>query len=335
MGRRRKKGIFDPDYRRKEWRDTAFAPQNSAVSITDLSVAIGAVAGVLTYLLLPGHLFDSAVGWGVVLGIGGSATFQSAMFIRNRTRRRLTDDHQETYFHKPSTQESTTTSTSIPRANTPPTREQALKRAYAVTGVLLGAALYFYAPDFWKLSAMLTTLVILVVVALSYRLAQYTLRNARTPEQDELESESVTREAIQFPVAQTYQDFEHEVAHLFNTLTSYKAVVVGGARDGGIDIRLYDGARLIGIAQCKHYAEGKALPPAFIRELYAAKTRARVESAFLVTTASFTRMSKREALAHGIKLIDGDKLNHMRQSVKEKRRAQASRLPDARQSFSL
>jgi uncharacterized membrane protein (DUF485 family) len=126
------------------------------------------------------------------------------------------------------------------------------------------------------------------------------------------------------------QAFEHEVAWMLNVLTDYKAVPCGRGGDGGADVKVYAGNRLVGIVQCKHYRSGPALPPGHIRELYAAKQQFGVKTAYLATTAHFTQASRDEAARLGIKLLDGDEIERM------KRRAKAlAKARDERQGVSL
>jgi len=113
-----------------------------------------------------------------------------------------------------------------------------------------------------------------------------------------------------------WQDFEHEVAWLINVTTDQKAIVTGGAGDGGVDIKVYSGKRLVGIVQCKRYDPNSTLPPGYIRELYAAKQQHGVRTAYLVTTARFGAQAHVQAKALGIQLIDGEKLIRMRKNAR-------------------
>lgn len=113
-----------------------------------------------------------------------------------------------------------------------------------------------------------------------------------------------------------HRDFEHEVAWVINALTNYKAVVTGGAGDGGVDIKVYKGKQFVGIVQCKRYQPDKALPPDHVRALYGTKTRFGVSIAYLVTTAKFTAQTQKEARELGIKLIDGERFEIMRRKAK-------------------
>lgn len=49
--RRRKRGAFDPDYRTKGWNKSAFAPKNSTLSITQLSLAIAFLLFISLYFI--------------------------------------------------------------------------------------------------------------------------------------------------------------------------------------------------------------------------------------------------------------------------------------------
>lgn len=228
MSRRRKKGPFDPDYRRKEWRDTAFAPKNSTLDISQLSLIFALLVTAAVYVQFEDHLASNLIGTG---------------------------------------------------------------------GIILGAVTLFT----W--------------IAVALALLRITRR--RIPKQQF----DINDELIDHEAPATYQEFEHEVAHLLNTLTRYKAVVVGGANDGGVDINLFAGSNLVGIVQCKLYDPKRALSPAFIRELYACKMQAGVRNAILVTTTYFSKSAEQEARKMGIKLIDGDKLDQMREQARNRQTA--------------
>lgn len=115
----------------------------------------------------------------------------------------------------------------------------------------------------------------------------------------------------------TPKEFEEEVAGLIAALTGYRTEVVGGIGDGGIDVKVFDQKRMIGIVQCKRYSPGKYLEPSHIRELYACKQQNNVSTAYLVTTARFSQASQQLARQLGIKLMDGDDLERIRLRVRE------------------
>lgn len=115
----------------------------------------------------------------------------------------------------------------------------------------------------------------------------------------------------------TPKEFEEEVAGLISVLTGYRTEVVGGIGDGGIDVKVFDQKRMVGIVQCKRYSPGKYLEPSHIRELYTCKQQNNVSTAYLVTTARFSQASKQLAKQLGIKLMDGDDLERIRLRVRE------------------
>lgn len=116
--------------------------------------------------------------------------------------------------------------------------------------------------------------------------------------------------------------FEHEVAQLIQTTTGKTALVCGGSGDGGVDIEVFDPAgRVVGIVQCKAFLKAKALPPQYVRELYAVKIQRGVSSAYLVTTAHFSKNAQLEADKLGIRLMDGTSLDNLR---KKSRAAQTA-----------
>lgn len=242
--RRRRGGIFDPDYRTKGWNKSAFAPKHSPLSMTQLVTALTVIC------FLP--LYVHPVIRSVLLTLPGLLFFGSLALI------------------------------------------------------------------FW--------------LALGILLRRVMGRRVRRRLEDEAEAlipqEPVFKAAIQ---RRTYRpvmhprEFEHEVARLLNILTDYKAVVVGGAGDGGVDIKVYLRDHLVGVVQCKCYNPRRSLSPRHVRELYAVKAQHHVETAYLVTTASFTDDTRNEARRLGVKLVDGTDLQAMRIKAKAKLRAQDER----------
>lgn len=114
------------------------------------------------------------------------------------------------------------------------------------------------------------------------------------------------------PRKTTGRDFEHEVAGIISAATGNRAEVVGGAKDGGIDIQVFNKAgRLVGIVQCKDYPN-RTVPPAYVRELATVKLRANVGIAYLVTSGKFSPETKRTAEELGIRLLDGDALKRLK-----------------------
>jgi hypothetical protein len=104
-------------------------------------------------------------------------------------------------------------------------------------------------------------------------------------------------------------EFEREIAWLFNVMTHTKALVVGGAGDGGVDIELHKDGKIVGIVQCKKYDPARVLQPDHIRAFYATKVQREISRAYLVTTARVSNQSLKEAEKLGIQIMAGDKLN--------------------------
>ncbi|MDX2137948.1 MAG: restriction endonuclease [Chloroflexota bacterium] len=109
------------------------------------------------------------------------------------------------------------------------------------------------------------------------------------------------------------RQFESEVAALIEHLSGYKTEIVGGAGDQGVDIRVVEKGKLVGIVQCKYYDPAKTLPPAFIRETAAIKRRLDVRKAYLVTTARFSDQARAEASQYDVSLIDGADLRRLKE----------------------
>jgi HJR/Mrr/RecB family endonuclease len=127
------------------------------------------------------------------------------------------------------------------------------------------------------------------------------------------------------PVAAlTPSEFEFEVAWVFEQLMGVQCKVVGGAGDGGVDIRVYKAGRYVGIVQCKKYALDRAVSPMHIRDLESCKRREGVQRAIMVTTSRFSDNVVGEARSNGLDLIDGSRYEEMRQRASRQTAAQAS-----------
>lgn len=123
--------------------------------------------------------------------------------------------------------------------------------------------------------------------------------------------------------------FEREVAQLINISSGYKALVVGGAGDGGADIHLYSGSILKGVVQCKHYKG--VVAPMYVRELATVKQQYQVDIAYLFTTGRFSDSTRKEAENLGIRLVDGEALQRLRDRSAE--RIDTMRRKDPEPSF--
>lgn len=230
--RQHKSGVFDPDYRRKGWNKSGFAPKNSTMSISQFALAVGVLVFFAQYLF-------------------------------------------------------------------PETRQ------YLMTW-----------GGLWPRALAALALAIAVGLLLR-RIMWIRVRKNIQPPEPEIKFDVPSKEVTTFPKTKTGKDFEHEVAWVLNSNTKYKAVVTGGAGDGGVDIKIYDDDTLIGIAQCKQYDMARPLPPDHVRSLYGAKQQFRVRNAFLVTTTTFTKESEQLAKTFGITLIDGHEFS--RQQVKARK----------------
>lgn len=113
------------------------------------------------------------------------------------------------------------------------------------------------------------------------------------------------------------RDFEELTARVISIVTGMKAELTNGGGDGGVDVNLYRSGKLVGIVQCKNYDPLKALPPGYIRELATVKRDQKVEYAYLVTTAYFSKQSEREAERLGINLIDASEFADLKKRAKE------------------
>lgn len=244
--RRQKRGMFDPDYRTKRWRNSQYAPKNSESSITQTALMYASLF-VLPIYALPFILqlawlkpiLWSPMGLSVGIGVSIGLWLVIGIHLRNREYKRLLQEEAD-------------------------------------------------------------------------------IVRAKQAKQEEENRQRLTRIKKQDKI--TPRDFEHEVAWVFNTLTPYKAIVSGGAGDGGIDIKVMKGTALRSVVQCKKYDPKRALPPQYVRELSAVKQQHHVSSAYLVTTAYFTPATEKEAEKYGIKLIDGAKFLTMRKRAIEKTR---------------
>lgn len=114
--------------------------------------------------------------------------------------------------------------------------------------------------------------------------------------------------------------FEQEVAWILQQRTKHIVSTVGGSGDGGIDltVRHYLTDELIAIVQCKRYQPGKALPPSYVRELFAVKEKTGAKRAILATTAHFSNSTKDEASYFNIQLMDGKTIRRLHHQLVQK-----------------
>lgn len=324
--------MFDPDYRTKGWNNSRFAPKHSGTSraITQLTTALTFMLFGLPLLISP--VMEFVVDHPVLYCSAASVVWVAIGFtIRSRAWKQISQDIDATDTEKPMPPPTT--------QKQPLTREQMLGRLYGVAGALLGFALYIYPPThaiFTNRGAVLVTGISIGCIALMSLFVVKIIRrvlNLNPQPVAAVPAEKQPPPMLEFPDADPdvapvkleppsmsvpYRDFEHEVAWLINVLTGQKAIVVGGAGDGGVDIKVFSGEKLVGIVQCKRYDPEKFLAPMFIRELSACKQRFNVRTAVMVTTAHFTQDTRQEARQYGVKLIDRDDLVRMRMEARAK-----------------
>ncbi len=111
-------------------------------------------------------------------------------------------------------------------------------------------------------------------------------------------------------------EFEQLIGKLF-AHKGYNVETMGGAHDGGVDIKA-SGSTRAGIEkvciQCKHYFNGK-VGPNIIREAIGTKTSNMMDRMFIYTSGTFTDAAIKLAEKNNIKLIDinyliGELVNH-------------------------
>jgi hypothetical protein len=151
------------------------------------------------------------------------------------------------------------------------------------------------------------------------------LSTSKTAWQDDPNQPQQQQKGQLVPAARlTPTQFEREVAWVFSQLMPVKPQLVGGAGDGGIDIKLYaDTGTLVGIVQAKRFNERQALNPSFLRDLDSCKRRLGVRRAFLVTTARYSPAVCEQAKEMGIDLVDGPLFEKWRKQAHEKAQSTA------------
>jgi hypothetical protein len=194
------------------------------------------------------------------------------------------------------------------------------KTTITQTAILLGALVFVV--GYFGIESMRQLPGLYYIVGLSFsvffimgiliRRREYRRLITATSEQTIDFSPTLQNTAKAKPRKRTGVDFEHEVAALISSVTGNRAEVVGGANDGGIDIKVFDKAgRLVGIVQCKDY-QGRIVSPSNVRELATVKLRANVGIAYLVTSGVFSPDTKRTAEQLGIRLLDGNALERLK-----------------------
>lgn len=277
--RPRRRGLFDPDYRKQGWNTSRFAPKNGSFNITQISILITLIPVIVLFAIPETRrLLLTIQGFvGLIVGVW-IVWFTIAILIRRwewrRIQRRM--QSEEITFEEPDERPAKSSPTKSAKPETQPRREAPVDPIQS----------------------------------------QLDARRARL--QNEIESHAMTP-----------SDFEYEVAWVLNTLTPYKAVRVGGAGDRGVDVKVYDGSKLIGIVQCKRFLTKNPVDPVHVRALDSVKNQFGVKTAYLITTARFSRGTRQEAKKLGIKLMDGEQWEDMRKRARmAQRQTQKSELKE-------
>lgn len=195
--------------------------------------------------------------------------------------------------------------------------------------ILGGVLLYMAKPDLSKfgiterdmpLVVGVAVVGLLVLVGIVILMVRAINRREEETERRRLEQEQrdAQRAHLNRSLMRTMQlspsEFEQEVAWLFNVFTPYFARRVGRGGDRGVDIELRDkeSNELLGVVQCKRYDPTTALPPDVLRSLRTTMHDHNVLVGYLVTTARFSKQSVELAKKYGIRLLDGQRLEEMR-----------------------
>ena len=112
--------------------------------------------------------------------------------------------------------------------------------------------------------------------------------------------------------------FERYIAQLFR-LQGYRANVIGAIGDHGVDIEVFNPAGEKELVQCKRWKK-RWLGEGVVRDFYGAlmHDEAAVRG-YIVTTNFFSKAARQWAAGKPIDLVDGKKLVHSIQLIKEQR----------------
>lgn len=108
------------------------------------------------------------------------------------------------------------------------------------------------------------------------------------------------------------KSLEHDVARLIQVTTGRLVRVCTGSSAGIVDVEIFDRAgKLTGIVQCIPLYSARSISIGNVRALAQLKRERQVATAFLVTSAHFSRDIRDEAKQLGVKLIDGAGLQRL------------------------
>ena len=97
------------------------------------------------------------------------------------------------------------------------------------------------------------------------------------------------------------REFERAVAQAFRR-RGYRVLFTSQTRDGGIDLKLYQGDKMTGVVECKRWSA--AVGPAVVRAFYGALSRLDGEVAGYLVAPRFSSQAHEEAEDLGIILLD-------------------------------
>jgi hypothetical protein len=266
--RRRKHGAFDPDYRRKKWRGTAFSPRRSSLNLTQFSLAVVTLGLIGAYVAPPTAPYMRTTG-GLVIGMGIAFVtwILLSVILLIITRRR-----------EPAPVPTTVTLNAIER-------ESAARVRLSSPAVTISAE----------------------------------MPKTESGSQWVASPNEYPRPRVYTSTTDKGRALEEEVANIINTLVKdVKATARGGSNDGGVDVVVLRGEKLVGIVQCKN-TPGKKITPDEVRAFITVKNQWGVRKAYFVTTGNFSRGVRQIGEDHGIEMIDIDNLNKMRKMANRAR----------------
>jgi restriction system protein len=110
-----------------------------------------------------------------------------------------------------------------------------------------------------------------------------------------------------------WKDFEYLVAESFRRQGYQVEFSLGGGADGGVDLTLHRDGRT-SLVQCKQW-KVFSVGASVIREMFGLMTAEQADEAIIVTSGKFTREAQEFAAGKSIRLIDGQQLLALVQSV--------------------
>jgi restriction system protein len=159
----------------------------------------------------------------------------------------------------------------------------------------------------WALRVHPVIALLVAVAAVGVWLSVRRTREPRNLEADEL-SELASNVGLM-----SGQQFEVFVASLFNSM-GYKAAVLGGSGDQGVDLVLDMGGERVAV-QCKNYKKAVGNKP--VQEVYAGAKYHQCQHAWVVAPAGFTKGAFDLARSVGVSLFDANSIRQWFRQVDE------------------